>query len=63
MDDAFGKTGIGPSTEQLFRSLYQHMGKGVALHEVILDETGEPINYRILDVNPQYEGFTGLKPE
>jgi two-component system cell cycle sensor histidine kinase/response regulator CckA len=49
--------------EQLFRSLYQHMNEGVALHEVILDGAGTPVNYRILDVNPQYEHFTGLAPE
>ena len=49
--------------EQLFRSLYQHMNEGVALHEVVLDDTGKPTNYRILAVNPRYEGFTGLAPD
>lgn len=50
-------------TGQLFRSLYRHMGEGVALHKLVLDGEGRPVNYRILDVNPQYEGFTGLAPE
>ena len=50
-------------TETYFRSLYEHMSEGVALHEVVLDENGRPVNYRILDVNPQYESFTGLAPD
>jgi PAS domain-containing protein len=57
------KTGARLGTERLFRSLFLHMGEGVALHEVVTDGSGHPINYRILDVNPQYEGFTGLAPE
>lgn len=48
---------------QLFFSLFQHMAEGVALHEVILGDLGKPINYRILDVNPQYPSFTGLGRE
>jgi two-component system, cell cycle sensor histidine kinase and response regulator CckA len=51
-----------PETERLFRSLFEHMAEGVALHEVVLDASGRAINYRILDVNPQYERYTGLKP-
>ena len=39
-----------------------HMAEGVAIHEVVFDQTGAPVNYRIIDVNPQYELFTGLKP-
>jgi two-component system cell cycle sensor histidine kinase/response regulator CckA len=47
---------------ELFRSLYMHMAEGVALHAVVCDEAGRPVNYRILDVNPQYERYTGLAP-
>ena len=46
----------------LFRSLYSHMAEGVALHAVICDDAGRAVNYRILDVNPQYERYTGLAP-
>jgi PAS domain S-box-containing protein len=49
--------------EQLFQSLFQHMAEGVALHEVILDAAGKPVNYRILQVNAQYQPFTGLAAE
>lgn len=48
---------------RLFQSLFQHMAEGVALHEVVPDASGKPINYRILDVNAQYQSFTGLAPE
>ena len=46
--------------EKLFGSLFRHMAEGVALHEVVCDAGGRPVNYRILAVNPQYEQCTGL---
>lgn len=39
------------------------MQEGFALHEVILNEKGEPIDYRFLEVNPAFEKITGLKAE
>ncbi len=48
--------------EERFRSVFMHMAEGVAIHEVVFDQTGAAVNYRIIDVNPQYELFTGLKP-
>jgi signal transduction histidine kinase/PAS domain-containing protein len=50
-------------SEEKFRSLFASMNEGVALHEVIYDKHGQPIDYRILDVNPVYESVTGLKRE
>lgn len=47
-------------SEERFRSLFQSMIEGVAIHEVVYDASGEPIDYRILDVNPAYEKHTGL---
>ena len=49
--------------EERFRSVFMHMAEGVAIHEVVFDSTGNAVNYRIVDVNPQYEQFTGLRPE
>ena len=46
-----------------FRSLYHHMVEGVALHELVIDEHGVPINYRILDVNPQFRRYVGIEDE
>jgi PAS domain S-box-containing protein len=37
------------------------MAAGFALHEMIFDEAGRPIDYRFLDANPAYEKITGLK--
>ena len=48
------------SGEDRFRSLFTGMTEGFALHEIICDETGEPIDYRFLDVNPAFERLTGL---
>jgi len=45
---------------EIFRSLYLHMVEGVALHELVCDRDGNPTNYRILDVNPQFDGYVGV---
>jgi PAS domain S-box-containing protein len=33
---------------------------GVAVHEIILDDAGRPVDYRFLQVNPEFEKLTGL---
>ena len=50
-------------SEAKFRSLFDSMIEGVAIHEVIYDSEGKSIDYRILDVNPAYETHTGLKAD
>jgi len=35
------------SSEEKFHSLYDNMLEGVALHELVYDENGRPIEYRI----------------
>jgi two-component system cell cycle sensor histidine kinase/response regulator CckA len=47
--------------EQHFRSLFDHMLEGVALHRLIYDEHGRAINYEIIDVNHQYERILNLR--
>lgn len=49
--------------EQRYRSLFEGMTEGFALHEIILDEAGNAVDYRFLDVNPSFERFTGLRRE
>jgi len=34
-----------------------------AVHEMILDEQGEPVDYRFIAVNPAFESMTGLKAQ
>lgn len=46
---------------QRFDLLITSMPVGFALHEIILDEKGTPCDYRFLEINPAFEGFTGLK--
>jgi PAS domain S-box-containing protein len=45
------------------RLLLRNMTEGLALHEIVLDESGTPCDYRYLDVNPAYEAATGLKAD
>jgi len=50
-------------SEEKFRTMFESMVEGVAMHELIYDANGEPIDYRIIDVNAAYEKHTGLRPE
>lgn len=36
-------------------TLFHFLPQGIAIHEIIYDETGTPCDYHILDVNPAYE--------
>ncbi|MBK7215103.1 MAG: PAS domain S-box protein [Bacteroidales bacterium] len=51
------------SSEKRYRSLFNEMLEGFALHEIIVDKSGKAINYRFLNVNPAFERITGLKAE
>lgn len=46
-------------SEESFRTLFENMNEAVALHEVLYDEKGNPLDYRILKVNRAYEKFFG----
>jgi PAS domain S-box-containing protein len=48
------------ASENKFRTLYENMEEGVALHEMIYDESGNPVDYRILDVNHAFQKHTGI---
>ncbi len=47
-------------SEERFRFLFESMLDGYALHELICDQSGAPIDYRFLDINPAFERLTGL---
>lgn len=49
------------NSEARFHSLYDTMTEGVALHQLVRDATGQPVNYVILDANPAFERHTGLR--
>ncbi len=44
-----------------FQSLFDNMGEGFALHEIICDKQGRPVDYKFLEVNKAFEEITGLK--
>jgi len=48
-------------SEEKYRLLFDEMVEGFALHEIILDERGEPFDYRFISANPAFEKQTGLK--
>lgn len=47
-------------SERKFRSVFESMEEGVALHEILYDDAGVPFDYRIIDVNPSFEANTGM---
>ena len=47
-------------SEDRYRSLFNEMTEGFALHEILCDEQGVPCDYRFLEVNPAFEQLTGL---
>ena len=51
------------SSEGQYRQLFENMSSGFALHEIIVDDGGKPVDYRFLEVNAAFEGLTGLKRE
>ncbi len=48
-------------SEEKYRNLFETMGEGFALHEVVCDDTGGVVDYRFIDANPAFERLTGLK--
>ncbi|MBF0233996.1 MAG: response regulator [Desulfamplus sp.] len=50
-------------SEIRYRTLFNKMLNAFALHEIICDEDGKPVDYRFLEVNPVFELMTGLKRE
>lgn len=49
--------------EHDYRMLFEQMLEGFALHELICDDQGTPIDYRFLNVNSAFVQYTGLSEE
>ncbi|MCB2289399.1 PAS domain S-box protein [Clostridium sp. CS001] len=47
-------------SEEKYRLIYSKMNQGMALHEIILNEEDEPIDYRYIDINDSFEKITGI---
>lgn len=48
-------------SEEHYRLLFEQVRHGFALHEVVCNEAGEPVDYRYLEANPAFETLTGLR--
>jgi PAS domain S-box-containing protein len=46
-------------SEEKFRSLFENITEGVAIHEVVYKK-GKPADYKILDINPAFTEHTGI---
>jgi PAS domain S-box-containing protein len=47
-------------SEDHYRQLFEEMPNAFALHEIICNEAGLPVDYRFLKVNRTFERMTGL---
>ncbi|MCP1715502.1 PAS domain S-box-containing protein [Methanocalculus alkaliphilus] len=50
-------------SERRFRTLFENMNAGFVLFEVVEDETGDPVDLRILAANNRFAATTGLTME
>ncbi len=48
-------------SETQFRLLFEKMVDGFALHEIVLDDAGQAVDFKFLNVNPAFEQLIGLK--
>ncbi|HXD11726.1 MAG TPA: PAS domain S-box protein, partial [Anaerolineales bacterium] len=51
------------ASEKKYRQLFENMTSGFAVHKMIYDDRGKPIDYRYLEVNPAFEKLTGVPVE
>jgi PAS domain S-box-containing protein len=49
------------ASEARYHSLFDNLVDGFALHEIITDRHGQPVDYVFLEVNPAFERLTGLR--
>lgn len=48
-------------SEKHYRSLYDSMKEGMALHRITYDKDGNPVSFTVVDINPASELFLGLE--
>jgi PAS domain S-box-containing protein len=47
-------------SEEKYRLLFENMAEGFALYELLYDEQGKPVDWRVLEVNDAYLRHTGI---
>lgn len=50
-------------SKELYHNFFNHSLNGVALHKIVTDNNGQPVDYIFLEVNPAFEKITGLRSE
>ncbi|MDQ1261276.1 MAG: Methanosis regulatory histidine kinase FilI [Euryarchaeota archaeon] len=50
-------------SEAKYHTLYNNMQEGVALHELVYDDRGQAVEYKIIDVNPRFVSILKLARE
>jgi PAS domain S-box-containing protein len=50
-------------SEEKFRSIFSNMIDGFALHKIVLDKNGKPIDYIFIEANEAFGRQTGLNPK
>jgi|GEM_PF-2016946 len=50
-------------SENMYRSLFTNMTVSFILSEIICDEKGEPIDLKLIEVNPAFERLMGLRKD
>lgn len=48
------------ASEKQFRQLFENLEQGFALHQMIYDENGKPIDYRFILINKAFNQLTGI---
>ncbi|MEP0907966.1 PAS domain S-box protein [Leptolyngbya subtilissima ST-M1] len=48
-------------SEYRYRTLFESMDQGFCACEMLFDDSGKPVDYRFLEVNPAFETLTGLQ--
>jgi PAS domain S-box-containing protein len=47
-------------SELRYRGLFENLVIGFALHEIVVDDNNQPIDYIFLEINPAFEKLTGI---
>jgi PAS domain S-box-containing protein len=50
-------------SEEKYRTLFEHMKSAFAYYRLILDQSGNAVDYEFIEVNAAYEAMTGWKRE
>lgn len=50
-------------SEEKYKSLFSRMMNGFALHKIITDQSGKPIDYEFIEINDSFEQMTGVKKD